>query len=375
LNIWSRWFLLINDLSYRIIRPLIFRYTSAHVAHERLLHLLQIADRHPILYHLARLIHLLTFSKKTTSIGNTQLPQPMILAAGFVKGHGFSDEKSACQAVDSGINIIPGWRSVPALLGLVEFGSFTRHPRTGNSGTVLWRDPATRSTQNRIGLKNPGALAAAKFLAARRDQLPAVFGINIAVSPGVDNPDIEERELVEALTIFLEYRIFPAWFTLNISCPNTEDDPSGNQTEAKTAKLCQAAIHTIAESGQNIPLWVKISPDLAPQQYHILMEVFARTGVAAVIATNTIGQPTPDRTQTAGVGGGRLHAHALAAVKMLLEARHQHNAIVDIIACGGILDADSRLDFKALGVSTYQYWSALVYRGPLAPAIIESESI
>ena len=28
--------------------------------------------------------------------------------------------------------------------------------------------------------------------------------------------------------------LIPNWFTLNVSCPNTEDDPTGNQTEAYT---------------------------------------------------------------------------------------------------------------------------------------------
>ena len=62
-----------------------------------------------------------------------------MLAAGFVKGVGFPDEDAALMAVESGRNVMPGWASVPALCGLVEFGSFTRWPRLGNPGTVVWR--------------------------------------------------------------------------------------------------------------------------------------------------------------------------------------------------------------------------------------------
>ena len=46
---------------------------------------------------------------------------------------------------------------------------------------------------------------------------------------------------------------------------------------------------------------------------------------------------------------------------------------VDVIACGGILDGASFDAYRALGVKAGQFWSALVYRGPLAAAIIESE--
>ncbi len=136
----------------------------------------------------------------------------------------------------AGRNIIPGWRCVPRLVGLVEFGSFTRWPRLGNPGVVVWRDVPTRSTQNRVGLRNPGALAAAEFLAARTKPIcPPQFGINIAVSPGVDDPDQQTDEVLAALAAFVERGVYPAWFTLNLSCPNTEDDPTGNQTADRPA--------------------------------------------------------------------------------------------------------------------------------------------
>src|SRR5947208_2551717 len=89
------------------------------------------------------------------------LPLDLSFAAGLVKGTGFAREDEALAAVERGDNIIPGWRSVPALVGPLEIGSFTRYPRLGNPGTVVWRDPRTRSTQNRVGLRNPGARAAA----------------------------------------------------------------------------------------------------------------------------------------------------------------------------------------------------------------------
>ena len=82
----------------------------------------------------------------------------------------------------------PAGGSMPALIGAVEFGSYTRQPRVGNSGPVVWRDDRVRSTHNRVGLRNPGAAAAAAFLGARRAQLPAAWGVSLAVSPGVEDP-------------------------------------------------------------------------------------------------------------------------------------------------------------------------------------------
>lgn len=105
------------------------------------------------------------------------------------------------------------------------------------------------------------------------------------------------------------------------------------------------------------------------------MRVFADVGVQAVIATNTLGRPVPGNPSlTAGVGGGRLQTHALNAASLLQREAEQNRYPVDVIGCGGILDGDSYLRYKARGIHVVQYWSALVYRGPLAAAIIESET-
>ncbi len=330
--------------------------------------------------------------------GGVDLAAPLILAAGLVKGDGFESEEAALAAVRSGRNIIPGWRCVPAMVGLVEFGSFTRWPRMGNPGVVVWRDVPTRSTQNRVGLRNPGACAAAEFLAARTSHLPAQYGINIAVSPGVDDPDQQVEEVLAALAAFVERGVRPAWFTLNLSCPNTEDDPTGNQTAHGARQLCRAATEYLKGTGRGVlqyaptsmtppphhmergsggeaPLWVKIGPNLSAEQIAALMQVFAETGVRAVVSTNTLPMPSPtDAGVMAGVAGGRLHADALHTTAALLHERTAHGTPVDVIGCGGVLDGSTYRDFIRLGVPVVQYWSALVYRGPLAAALIAREA-
>lgn len=361
-----------NNYGYRLLRPMLFRQ-SAQEAHERLIDLLIKADDSALACTVAELLHELSFRHTPVTIGGVDLPHPFILAAGFVKGKGFESEEAAMQAVRADENIIAGWKSVPKLLGVVEFGSFTRQPRMGNEGTVLWRDVKNRSTQNRIGLKNAGVHAAAEFLLKHVIDLPQVFGINIAVSPAVSHEQAV-MDVKESILAFLKRGVVPNWFTLNVSCPNTEDDPSGNQTESLTRDLCQAALDEIAEAGFTTPLWVKISPDLAESQYQILMRLFNDLGVKAVIATNTLGQPSPENAQVqAGVGGGRLYAHALKTAEILQEDKQRCGYTVDVIGCGGILDGDSYLAYKARGIQAVQYWSALIYRGPLAAAIIESE--
>lgn len=398
-------------LSYRLARPLIFRL-SAQQAHERMLWALRRADGQRWLIPLLGALRGLTLPPAPVQAGGALLESPLILAAGLVKGDGFVSEDQALAAVRAGHNIMPGWRSVPALVGLVEFGSFTRWPRPGNAGVVTWRDVSTRSTQNRVGLRNPGARAAAAFLAQRTKWLPRQFGINVAVSPGVSDAGQQTDEVLESLEAFLAAGVIPTWFTLNLSCPNTEDDPRGHQTADEARQVCSAVIALLQEaaasperpfttegaastektqrtcaprphrsgdlpdrlSGRIPPLWVKVGPNLSDDQYRGLMRVFAETGVQAVVATNTLPWPAPDNpTLTAGVGGGRLHRRALEVVALLQAERTAQGYPVEVIACGGIQDGATFRAFARLGVVAMQYWTALVYRGPLAAALIAWE--
>lgn len=362
---WLRQGLLASyGFAYRdALHPLLFRQ-DAQMSHESALRWLSRLDERT---QWLRTINRLTVPVIPVTVGGVTLPCPMMLAAGFVKGVGFSTEADALAAVDRGENIIPGYRAMPALAGAIEFGSYTRYPRPGNPGTVIWRDVETRSTQNRVGLKNPGALAAARFLS--RKPLPPMFGINIAISPGVTDPEQERREAVETVQAFLNLDVRPAWFTLNLSCPNTEDDPGANQTTAKAHELCTAIVAILGD----IPLWVKISPDLAVEQYRALFATFEAVGVRAVIATNTLGQPTPDGTGlTAGVGGGRLYDASIDVVRLLMAERVHHGYTCDVIACGGVLDGATVQSYARLGVKAMQYWSALIYQGPLAAGVLAS---
>jgi dihydroorotate dehydrogenase len=359
------------DGVYAIVRKRLFR-KSAMQTHEEALQLLARLDGQGWTQGLLRGLHRLTHRQKPQQVGGVTLPFPMILAAGFVKGAGFDSEEAAFTAIQRGENIIPGWRTMPNLVGPVEFGSFTRWPRLGNAGTVLWRDVPSRSLQNRIGLKNPGVNAAAAFLRQHQAELPACYGINIAVSPGVEDLDQQCAEIQQSFAAFLEAGMRPAWFTLNVSCPNTEDDPSANQTQAQTEALCRAALEVI---GPEIPLWVKVSPDLSAAQYNALMQVFAAVGVRAVVATNTLAHPTPDDPKlSAGLSGGRLQASALGAALVLKDAQQRLQAPVDVIGCGGVLTGEGYQQFSQNGVTAVQYWAALIYRGPLAAALITNEA-
>ena len=400
-------------------------------AHESALRRLRFLDKHPRL--LAALAGRFPKESWPLEAGGVRLDNPLILAAGLVKGDGFATEEEAMEAVKQGRNIIPGWRSVPALVGAVEMGSFTPEPRLGNPGTVLWRDAEHRTLYNRIGLRNPGARAAAAFLGERLTELPATYGISLAADP--DETDLPKKceGIAEAAKHFMSAGLRPSWVTVNLSCPNTEStwrtDLAGDTKPASQADLAdetnpaartnpatqtanapadQSAInpanrtateppdHAKAicaavkqELSAEIPLWAKVGPDLPEAAYQELAQALAEAGAKAIVAVNTATRQVPQsgsQEAQAGMGGASLRPETLRAVSALAAATHLSAADpespsattqippLDIIGCGGVLHGSDLQAFQNAGAKAAQYWSALVFRGPNAPTLIAREA-
>jgi dihydroorotate dehydrogenase len=352
----------------------VIRHSDAQAAHDATISLMRGADRLRGMRSLAGWVNRATLPRRPTIVGGVTLPHPLIVAAGLVKGDGFPDEMAAVSAVRRQRNVIPGWRTMPALLGAVEFGSFTRHPRTGNRGRVVWRDDAARSMQNRVGLRNPGAVAAAAWLRSKGHALPAVWGVNLAASPGVGDIDLAAGDIEAAAAAFA--RAFaghprrPAWYTLNLSCPNTEDDPESLQTDQLARRLGAAIVSGV----EGTPVWVKVGPGLSREQYRTLARAFADTGVRVVIATNTLARLAPRSRAVAGVSGAGLRNSALDAVTQLSASIAEGGWDIDVVACGGIGRGSDLVKFMRAGARAGMLYSALVFRGPLAPALILREA-
>ncbi len=357
-----------GEAVYRALRGILFT-RSADDAHRLVVRQLGWLDQRPAWCR--GLARYRARSRFPTRVGRVDLDSPLILAAGLVKGEGFATEDVALQSVAEGRNIIPGWRSVPALLGPVEMGSFTPQPRLGNSGQVLWRDTGGRNLLNRVGLRNPGAAAASAFLAHRSADLPDVYGISIASDPDQTDPVRRDMEVAEAVRRFVQAGLRPSWTTVNISCPNVPLGYAHVELPEEVARLCRAVRHELPEE---TALWVKVGPDIGPGRYGPIARAAVEGGAAAVVATNTMPGLVADAPVRVGVGGASLRPRALRVVEELAEARRNSGGEWDIIGCGGVLDGDDYQAFRDRGAAAVQYWSALVFRGPTAPALILSEA-
>ncbi len=357
-----------GEATYRTLRRFLFALPPDD-AHRMVIGRLAALDRRPGLCEAAA-----RYRRRALlpgQVGRVILESPLILAAGLVKGEGFATEEDAMRAVAKGRNIIPGWRSAGALMGPVEMGSFTPRPRLGNPGQVLWRHTEGRSLLNRVGLRNPGAAAAAAFLGERSGDLPDVYGISIASDPDQADPARRRDEVAEAVQVFAEAGLRPSWTTVNISCPNVAQGYDHAGLPEEVASLCRAVRRELwGESA----LWVKVAPDVGQGRYGPIAQAAVEGGAEAIVATNTAPGRLSRTEIGVGVGGASLHARALEVVEELDSARRELGLEFEIVGCGGVLDGRSYLDFCNRGAAAVQYWSALVFRGPTAPALILSES-
>jgi dihydroorotate dehydrogenase len=93
-----------------------------------------------------------------------------------------------------------------------------------------------------------------------------------------------------------------------------------------------------------------------------------------VVATNTWSQPVRGTAQRAGTSGARLRPLALNTVSRLRATLADVGAEIDIVACGGIMEGAHWGAFRAAGARAAMIYSAMVFRGPLAAALILHES-
>lgn len=307
-------------------------------------------DRHEGLLRICRGIGSVLLPYAPVQVGGVHLPQPFILAGGWIKGRGYSSEKEALAHVVRRDSYLPGWRTLPRLAGPVEFGSFNRWPRVV---------PDTSSNQAFSG--NPGIRAATAFLSLHQSQLPSTYGFNISPPPAPGDAEEMQKEITESLETIFAAGLEPSWITLNLA--HIMMDPESGTT---IHELLKAASQTIPEA---IPLWFKVSPGLPVPYYRELLDMCDECNVKAIIATDVLFQ-TDSQGSPANVNGRPLAPLARRAQVVLATLKRIHGHTVDIVACGGIMAGRDLPALKQLGIRAWQYHSALMYRGPLAGPLI-----
>jgi dihydroorotate dehydrogenase len=278
------------------------------------------------------------------SVAGLSFPNPIGLAAGF--------DKDA-----------EAFAAMPALgFGFAEVGTLTPRPQAGNPRPRLFRLAEDRAVINRMGFNNAGQEAALPRLAGRG---PGIVGVNLGANK--DSPDriADYAAGVRAMAPIADY------LTVNISSPNTPGLRALQEKGALDALL--AAVAEARGTGRT-PLFLKIAPDLEPEDIEGIAQVSVRHGVDALIVSNTTITRPRLRSRFAGEAGG-LSGRPLKALALerLRDFRRATGGALPLIATGGIESGADAYERIRAGASLVQLYSALVYEGPGLPRRIARE--
>jgi dihydroorotate dehydrogenase (NAD+) catalytic subunit len=287
-----------------------------------------------------------------TRVGGVALANPVMTASGTA---GLGTELAAY--VDLG------------RLGAVVVKSLSAEPWAGNPAPRL--HPVRAGMLNSVGLQNPGVAAWI------RKHLPplAATGASIVVSIwGARAGDY--RRAAAAITDAVAAG-GPAGAIVaveaNISCPNVEDrSRMFAHSEAAATAAVGAAVEGL--SGCDLPLWVKLSPNVT--DLPAIAGAALGAGASGLTLVNTLmGLAIDPATGEArlGNGGGGLSGPALhpVAVRAVYECRAAHPS-VPIVGVGGVTSGEDAAELLAAGADAVQVGTA-TFADPRAPARVLDE--
>jgi dihydroorotate dehydrogenase len=278
-----------------------------------------------------------------------ELPGPLGLAAGF--------DKDAI-----------GFCALGALgFAFIEVGTVTAEPQPGNPKPRLFRLPGDRALINRMGFNNHGAAAAAARLlpkpgSSRRLMVGANIGKTKVTPQSAAAADYARS--ARLLAPSADYLV------INVSSPNT---PGLRDLQAVSElRALITAVRDVSQSAGhgNIPLLVKIAPDLADEDIDAVADVAVELGLTGIIATNTTTSRdhlTGSAGEIAAAGAGGLSGPPLRprALHVLRRLRARVEDRLVLVAAGGIETPDDAWERIRAGATLLEGYTGFIYGGPL----------
>lgn len=266
-----------------------------------------------------------------TQVAGLDLPNPVGLAAGF--------DKNATA-------IRPLMR---AGFGFIEVGAATPLAQPGNPKPRLFRLPQDRAAINRFGFNNDGVDAITARLARKPAGIPV--GLNLGANKQSANRAEDFARVLQTARDHIDFA------TVNVSSPNTE-----KLRDLQGPMALAALLDGVMQVRGQVPVFLKIAPDLTDQDLADIVKVAQDARVAAIIATNTTldrdGLRSVHKDQVGGLSGAPLFeksTRVLAKLKTLTD--------IPLIGVGGISNARDAYAKIRAGASAVQLYTGLVYGG------------
>ncbi|MBE1301661.1 MAG: quinone-dependent dihydroorotate dehydrogenase [Alteromonadaceae bacterium] len=313
---------------------------DAETSHDFTINFLKRSQRTP-----AKMLYTQWVPDKPTTFAGLQLKNPVGLAAGL-------DKNGECIDAFDAMGF-----------GFIEVGTVTPKPQPGNDKPRLFRLKDAQAIINRMGFNNKGV----DYLVEQVKQAnyKGVLGINI----GKNKVTPEDKALDDYLICMRKVYEHASYITINISSPNTPGLRNLQSEEALMPLLTglKAEQEVLRDKfGKQVPLFVKIAPDLTDEDIASMAACIRKAEMEGVIATNTtIGREGVEGLlhgkEMGGLSGSPLTTKSQSVTEKLAAALAGE---VPIMGVGGIDSAHAAKDRVSAGAEVLQIYSSFIYQGP-----------
>ena len=250
--------------------------------------------------------------------------------------------------------------------GFVEVGTITPLKQYGNPKPRVFRLVEDEALINRLGFNNHGAEIVKNRI--KRNKKLGLLGINIG--PNKDSSDRLNDYLIGLKTFYDD----ADYITINISSPNTENLRSFHEGN-KLQDLLKSIMTERKNLKSNVPIAVKVSPDISEEQVSKITEILLEHEIKAIIVSNT-SEATRDklgniqRHQKGGLSGKPIEEKSNILINKfykLLKGK------IKIIGVGGVDSGQAAYDKFMAGADFIQLYTGMVFKGPNIAGIIKKD--
>jgi dihydroorotate dehydrogenase len=250
--------------------------------------------------------------------------------------------------------------------GFVEVGTITPLKQYGNPKPRVFRLVEDEALINRLGFNNHGAEIVKDRI--KRNKKLGLLGINIG--PNKDSSDRMNDYLIGLKTFYDD----ADYITINISSPNTENLRTFHEGN-KLQDLLKSIMEEKKNLNSNIPIAVKVSPDISEDQVSQISEILLEHEIKAIIVSNT-SEDTRDklsniqRHQKGGLSGKPIEEKSNILINRfykLLKGK------IKIIGVGGVDSGQTAYNKFLAGADFIQLYTGMVFKGPNIAGIIKKE--
>jgi len=250
--------------------------------------------------------------------------------------------------------------------GFVEVGTITPKKQYGNPKPRIFRLVEDQALINRLGFNNLGA----EDISSRiKSNIPnGLLGVNIG--PNADTKD-RLNDYIEGLKMFHN---LADYITINISSPNTKNLRDFHN-QNKFDELLSVIEKEKKNLKTNIPIVVKISPDILDEQVYQISEILIKYKVQAIIISNSTESGRENLKSESKYQKGGLSGKPLEKKSNILISKFYNllKGKIYIIGVGGVDSGKSAYDKFLAGANYLQLYTGMVFQGPNIVSKIKKE--